>query len=197
MGPLFRLLPPATRWPTPLPGAGPARWLLLLFTACLLVGCSLQGSEGAPTPSVSEPPVLLSDLDVTTGQTIYVPAYSEIYYTSGGRTVDLAVTLSVHNTDFEHSIVLTSVKYYGTQGQLLQVHLAEPRSLGPLASTDFFVDANEQSGGLGTNFVVEWVAEQPVNEPIVEAIMLSTTSAQGISFTSPGRVVNQIALPAD
>ncbi|MCA9981248.1 MAG: DUF3124 domain-containing protein, partial [Anaerolineales bacterium] len=105
---------------------------------------------------------------------------------------DLAVTLTIHNTDLEHAIVLTSVRYYDTQGQLLREYLVEPRELGPLASTEFFVDANEQSGGLGTNFIVEWVAEQPVFEPIVEAIMLNTSSTQGISLTSQGRVINQI-----
>lgn len=103
------------------------------------------------------------------------------------------MTLIIHNTDVEHTLVLTSVKYYNTHGQLLKDYLAPPHLLGLLASTNFFVDANEESGGIGTNFVVEWVAEQPVYEPIVEALMLSTTSAQGISFTSPGRVISQIA----
>jgi hypothetical protein len=109
------------------------------------------------------------------------------------RTIDLAVTLAIHNTDFEHPIILTSVRYYDTQGQLLREYLAEPRQLGPLASTEFFVDANEQSGGLGTNFIVEWVAEEPVFEPVVEAIMLNTSGNQGISLTSYGRVISQIA----
>ncbi len=167
-------------------------WFALLLSACLLVGCTPQARQSAAIPTPYESTVRLSDLDVTTGQTIYVPAYSEIYYSSGGHTIDLAVTLSIHNTDFEHPIVLTSVKYYDTHGQLLKEYLAQPRSLGPLASTDFFVEAKEQSGGIGTNFVVEWVAEQPVYEPIVEALMLSTTSTQGISFSSPGRVVSQI-----
>lgn len=130
---------------------------------------------------------------MTTGQTIYVLAYSEIY-AAHERTLDLAVTLTVHNTDFDHPIVLTSVRYYDTQGQLLREYVVEPRQLAPLASTDFFVDASEQSGGLGTNFIVEWVAEQPVFEPIVEAIMINTANNQGISLTSPGRVINQIGV---
>jgi hypothetical protein len=113
-------------------------------------------------------------------------------YFMRNRTMELAVTLTIHNTDFEHAIILTSVRYYDTQGQLLTEYLTEPRQLGPLASTDFFVAADEQSGGLGTNFIVEWVAERPVFEPIVEAIMINTSNNQGISITSPGRVINQL-----
>lgn len=86
-------------------------------------------------------------------------------YITRDRTLDLAVTLTVHNTDFEHAIILTSVRYYDTQGQLLKEYLAEPRQLTPPTSTDFFV----------------------------EAIMLNTSNNQGISLTSPGRVINQIA----
>ncbi len=165
-------------------------WVLGFCMLVLLAGCGSQTEQ--PPVSNTEPAIRLSDLDVTTGQTIYVPAYSEMFIMRD-RTMDLAVTLAVHNTDFEHPIILTSVRYYDTQGQLLREYLTEPQELGPLASTDFFVDANEQSGGLGTNFIVEWVAEEPVFEPIVEAIMLNTSNNQGISLTSPGRVISQIA----
>ena len=165
-------------------------WAAGLLLCVLLAGCASPNVPASSTPSPLS--IQLSDLDVTSGQTIYVPAYSEMFI-ARERTIDLAVTLTVHNTDFEDPIVLTSVRYYDTQGELLREYLPEPRQLGPLASTDFFVDADEQSGGLGTNFIVEWVAEQPVFEPVVEAIMLNTSNAQGISLTSPGRVINQVS----
>ena len=170
-------------------------WLVILLIVLLFVSCTSPDASGSAL-SPAAAPIQLSDLDVTTGQTIYVPAYSEMSF-ARERTLDLAVTLTVHNTDFEHAIILTSVRYYDTQGQLLREYLVEPRQLGPLAATDFFVDANEQSGGLGTNFIVEWVAEQPVFEPIVEAIMLNTSNNQGISLTSPGRVINQLSPPEE
>ncbi len=165
-------------------------WFTSFLLLMLSAGCMRQNELASPM--TSDPVIELSDLSVTSGQTIYVPAYSEMFITRD-RTMDLAVTLAIHNTDFEHPIILTSVRYYDTQGQLLREYLTEPRQLGPLASTDFFVDASEQSGGLGTNFIVEWVAEQPVFEPIVEAIMLNTSNNQGISLSSPGRVVNQVS----
>ncbi len=167
------------------------KWPVILLIALLFVSCTSPKPSGASLAS-TEAPIQVSDLDVTTRQIIYVAAYSEMTI-AHNRTLDLAVTLTIHNTDFEHAFILTSVRYYDTQGQLLRKHLAEPRPLAPLASTDFFVDANEQSGGLGTNFIVVWVAEQPVIEPIVEVIMLNTANNQGIFLTSPGHVINQIA----
>ncbi len=169
------------------------KWLAAVIIVFFLFGCASQQTSPTPSPPSSNTEIIsVQDLDITTGQTIYVPAYSEIYYAGGGRTLDLAVTLSIHNTDFSHPIVITSVRYYDTHGQLMREYLAQPQRLGPLASTDFFVEAGQQSGGLGTNFIVEWVAEEAVYEPIVEAIMLNTSSAQGVSFTSPGRVIKQL-----
>ncbi len=52
---------------------GSSIWLMLILTALLLVRCTSQGNGAATTPETSVP---LADLDVTTGQTIYVPAYS-------------------------------------------------------------------------------------------------------------------------
>ncbi len=167
-------------------------WFSIFIILILATGCIDQNEPTPSTDISSVPAPQLSDLDVASGQTIYVPAYSKMYNRLD-RTLDLAVTLNIHNTDFEHPIILTSVRYYDTQGELLKEYIEEPQLLGPLASTDFFVVANEQSGGLGTNFIVEWVAEQPVFEPIVETVMLNTSNNQGISLTSPGRVINQIA----
>ena len=166
------------------------RWTAAVMML-LLLSCNSDPSV-QPSPPVPNTPVSVQDLDIATGQTIYVPAYSEIYYAGNGRTLDLAVTLTIHNTDFEHNIIITSVRYYNSQGQLVKEYLQQPQSLGALASTDFFVDASEESGGIGTNFIVEWVAEQPVYEPIVETVMLNTSGTQGVSFTSPGRVIRQL-----
>jgi len=66
--------------------------------------------------------------------------------------------------------------------------------LAPLATTEFFVPEQDSSGGSGANFIVEWVAEKKqVNTPIIEAVMISTSGQQGISFVRSGQVVQ--ALP--
>lgn len=53
---------------------------------------------------------------------------------------------------------------------------------------------DDSRGGAGANFLVDWGAEQPISEPVVEAVMIGTASQQGISFISPGRVVGRRAL---
>ena len=125
----------------------------------------------------------------TLGQKIYVPAYSYIFYQNQKRRYPLAVTLSIRNTDEQHPLKVTSARYVGAEGQMLNEYIETPIRLGPLASTEFFVDEQDKSGGLGASFLVEWVAEQPVYGPVVEAVMVGTAGTQAISFVSTGRVL--------
>lgn len=163
---------------------------VLLFWVGLAAGCGGNATGGEATAAVT-PAVVVQDLDIVSGQTIYVPAYSEVPFTGGGRRLELTVTLAVHNTDLNHPIVLTSIRYYASDGQLAREYLAQPQELGPLAATEFVVEP-ERGRGVGTNFIVEWVAEEPVYEPVVEALMLNATGNQAVSFISPGRVLSQI-----
>nr|WP_274533025.1 DUF3124 domain-containing protein [Desertifilum tharense] len=126
------------------------------------------------------------------GQTVYVPVYSHIYhYSNQKHIINLSATLSIRNTDLTNSIIITSVRYYDTNGQLIRQDVQSPVELKPLASADFFIATDDTSGGSGANFIVEWVAEQTVFEPVIEAVMISTSSAQGISFVSPAKVLKQ------
>ena len=129
------------------------------------------------------------NFQIAMGQTIYVPVYSHIYHYNRQEIFNLAVTLSIRNTDLSNSLIITSVRYYNSDGKLVKQYLQQPIQLDVLASTDFFVDRNDTSGGLGANFIVEWVAKTKISEPIVEAVMIGTDYQQGISFTSPGKVI--------
>ncbi len=174
----------------------------LVICLVFLAGCtplqkaqinSKQTNSPASTQISSQEVKLDETLKIATGQTIYVPIYSEIYFFNRTRTLQLAATLSVRNTDSENPIIINSVKYYDSDGNLVKDHLEGPLRLAPLASTEFIVDQNDQTGGSGANFIVEWVAETEVFEPILEAVMVSTTSQQGISFLSKGRVIESKA----
>lgn len=133
----------------------------------------------------------VSDLNLVVGQVVYVPAYSDIYTGGDGRTIDLAITLSVCNTDLDHPIVVTSIRYYNTDGDLVRNYLDQPVRLAPMASSHVVVDPQDDTGGVGANFLVEWGAEAPVHEPVIEAVMINTASQQGLSFISPGRVLSE------
>jgi PBP1b-binding outer membrane lipoprotein LpoB len=145
------------------------------------------------TGQVTQPHLKVVTLDdkskIAMGQTIYVPVYSHIYYENQKKVLYLSATLSIRNTDLSNPIIITSVRYYDTGGKLIKQYLERPVELGSLASTDFVVERTDTSGGLGANFIVEWIAGKEVSEPVVEAVMISAVSSQGISFVSPGRVI--------
>ena len=126
---------------------------------------------------------------LSTGQTLYVPAYSHIYAGHKQRPYLLTVTLSIRNIDPKQPIFVSSVEYYRTDGDLLKQYLAEPVRLNALGSTRFIVPLQDKEGGSGANFIVKWHANSRVNPPVVEAVMIGTQSQQGISFTSRGQVL--------
>ena len=125
------------------------------------------------------------------GQVLYVPIYSHIFYQNEDREFDLTATLSIRNTSTSAPIRIRTVDYFDSEGTLLQSHLDQPRRIGPLASTYVVIEERNRSGGVGANFIVEWDADQPTAPPLVEAVMISAANTQGLSFTSPARVLQQ------
>lgn len=149
-------------------------FLSLLLIGCLLAPLSLSAGDGT---------------GLSTGQTIYVPAYSHIYSGNSERPFLLAVTLSIRNIDPANPITILAVDYHDTKGMRLKRYLEAPRALAPLESTRFVVPEKDRAGGSGANFIVQWESAAPVNPPIAESIMIGTQTQQGISFTSRGRVI--------
>ncbi len=144
---------------------------ILLALACALCAAQVHAQE------------------LSAGQTVYVPCYSHIYHGIKTQPVDLTVTLSVRNTDPRHAITLSGVDYYDTAGKLVRAYLTDKATLGPLATQEYIVAQVDRTGGSGANFMVRWSAAQPVSPPVVEAVMIGTSSQQGISFSSRGVVV--------
>ena len=129
-------------------------------------------------------------IDLSKGQTVYVPAYSHIYSGNREQVFLLTVTLSIRNVDMRNAITVTKVDYYETQGKLLRAYVNEPVTLKPLESTRYIVPQKDEAGGSGANFIVVWQAEKEVNPPIIETIMIGAQNQQGISFTSRGQAIH-------
>lgn len=146
----------------------------------------MQAERAIPSPKTI---TLDENYHVVMGQTIYIPVYSHVYHQDEQKTFDLAATLSIRNTDLNQAIAITSVKYYDWNGKLVRNYLEQPIEIAALSSTDFFVNTSDRSGGSGAKFIVEWLAQTSVSEPIVEAIMIGTAYQQGISFVSPGKAI--------
>ena len=138
-------------------------------------------------------PVSLSaeDIKLSAGQTVYVPIYSHIYSGVKGRPFDLAATLSFRNTNTRNPITLVSVKYYDSEGKLVEDYLKKPLQLDALVSTRYIITEDNKAGGSGANFIVVWKSDQNLNPPIIEAVMIGTHSGQGISFVSRGQVIKE------
>jgi Protein of unknown function (DUF3124) len=171
------------------------------------IAAGLVGACSQPSPSNSDKPAAIGELarlpplfpneEVSPNtlkggqsQTVFVPAYSHVYYRTGQEYL-LAITLSVRNTSLTDSILLTTVRYYDTKGNLAKEYPKKGVHIPPMATAEFFVQDEDTSGGSGANFIVNWTAKKGISEPVVEAVMIGTTSGQGISFTSPGRVINK------
>ncbi|MBE9207403.1 DUF3124 domain-containing protein [Nostoc sp. LEGE 06077] len=169
--------------------------IYLVITVIFLAAC--QASENSlklqtkPIQSSQAHKIVTLDKNfrIATGQTIYVPIYSEIYHHNRQEIFNLAATLSIRNTDVANPLIITSVRYYDSNGKLIEQYLENPIQLEALASTEFFVNRNDSRGGVGANFIVEWVSSTEISEPIVEAVMIGTDFQQGISFISPGKVI--------
>jgi hypothetical protein len=97
----------------------------------------------------------------------------------------------MRNTDLTRSILITSVRYYDTEGTVVKEYVEQPLPLAPLATTEIIVEEQDTRGGSGANFIVEWSAREVVTEPIVEAVMVNSSLSLGLAFVSPGRVIAQ------
>ncbi|MGF1570198.1 MAG: DUF3124 domain-containing protein [Nodosilinea sp.] len=182
----------------------------LALTAWVVLGLSTACTTPSATPSANSiamagPPfeeqpgvtVIAAEQlpDPTVGQVIYVPIYSEIYNFDQNRTFQLTATLSIRNTDLERPIVIETIDYYNSGGDKVKAYLSQPIQLAPLVSTAVVVDRDDTSGGSGANFILAWRADAAVSPPVVEAIMVNTDSQQGVSFVSPGRVIEREGAP--
>ncbi len=142
-------------------------------------------------------PLLRFDASLTEAQldaprthraSVYVPAYASIRVAHGRSVVQLAATLSIHNTSRDRPLILERIDYHNTEGQLVQAHLDRPVALKPFGVLEIFVSAEDQRGGAGANFLVEWASDGPISEPVIETVMVGTAySSTSYSFVSQGR----------
>jgi hypothetical protein len=146
------------------------------------------GGDG-PRPEAMTVELGSPELAAAAGQTIYVPAYSAVATADNARLYQLAITLSIRNTDRRLPIVVTAVKYHHQDGRLVRDFLKTPLRLAPLAALEFYLREGDTSGGNSSSFLVEWVGGPAASVPVVESVMVGTAGNQGISFTCPGRVV--------
>jgi hypothetical protein len=161
--------------------------VLAIILAMIYVGNRLETIEDQlsfrPPQAAPAPPGGPSA--TSSGREVYVPAYSHIY-SRGGQAFLLEVTLSVRNTDPQRPIRIDRVRYFDTAGSLIRELTEAPIKLDALETVSYLVKGRDTTGGSGANFLVDWSANQEVNPPIIEAVMVGADPAHNLSFTSRG-----------
>ena len=180
-----------------------SRRVFVMFFSIMLVGAiwaarplinalvgAAQAQTAADYPASSTGAFVEPSLDrVAIRRTVYVAAYSTVRLGSGKGKVDLATTLSIHNTSQERPLNILRVDYFDTAGKLVHSYLPKPIAIRPFGTVEAFVPAENTRGGTGANFIVEWSANGLITDPLIEAIMVGALGAQGFSFTSRGKAM--------
>ena len=132
-----------------------------------------------------------SQIQLSSGETVYVSIYSNVYSGPKKLTIQLAAMLNIRNTDPKHPITILEANYYDNKGVMIDRYVKNQFDLGPLVSTHFYIKEYDKRGGPGANFIVKWQSANKVNQPIIEGIMLGLTSGQGLSFICPGQIIKE------
>jgi hypothetical protein len=171
-------------------------FIIIYLSAFLLFACSENNSKkGLPQIHANFDANTLivkenSNTKKVSGQVLYLPIYSNIPYFEHGRRFDLSAFVAIHNTDLKWSLKITKVLFFDNDGKLVSNYLHEDTVLQPLGATNFFIPEEDKSG-TGANFIVEWVADTLINEPLIESVMIGLSSGQGVSFSSIGRILRE------
>ena len=160
----------------------------IVITCSLVISCSKTPSKNDPNPiDWKERYAALSEKDSLTDKTSYLSVYSRIYSITEHRTINLTVTVSLRNTDPSDTIYIKNAGYYNTEGKLIRRYFDKPVYISPLETLEIVIDEKDNKGGSGANFIFDWAANKTSNEPLFEAVMISTSGQQGISFTTKGK----------
>ena len=174
-------------------------YLLFLLCVIILTSCQSEDKSSEKEKQLSENILPLSkayswenyNIGSYFGEILYLPVYSSIYHQSD-RTFDLTATLSIHNADLISQITVKKIDYYNTSGELVRSFIKDEFVLDALQSKQFIINQTDISGGTAAKFIIQWISENKVTKPIVEAVMISTSSQQGISFKTESRVISSI-----
>lgn len=117
----------------------------------------------------------------------YLSVYSQIYSNTEHTTHNLTAMVSLRNVSDVDTIYILNTKYFDTHGKLVKTYFDKPIFLSPLETVEIIIDEKNIAGGTGSNFLFEWKIPKNTPEPLFEAVMNSTMSQQGLSFTTQAR----------
>lgn len=125
------------------------------------------------------------------GQLLYLPIYSNIPYQIDTVLFDMSAFVAIHNTDLSKELLLTKVLYFNQDGKLVDDFLKNGNiKIEPLATKNFYIPYEDKSG-TGANFLIEWVSDSIVNEPLIEAVTLCLKPNNTLAILSQGKIISE------
>ena len=160
--------------------------LFLVFSVMLLLSCNQTGEKDSSKVHIKTEFVTTDKSDFSQTEKIYLPVYSDIYFSADRDILNLTATVSISNIDPYQPVYILSGDYYNTEGEIQGNYIPETVEIGPMKTINFVLDRMDTRGGTGANFLFEWSADSMINRPLIQAVMITTVNQQGISFVTKG-----------
>ncbi len=162
--------------------------ILMMFLGCQSEkpNDTVQGEDQLASREVERP---LDKDEIGYQKTFYVPIYSDIYINASNPNELLSATLSIRNTSFSDTLFVSRIDYFNTDGELVRKFIDQQIGIPPMATINYVIEREDESGGAGANFIVDMRARSALMTPVVQSIMFGEYSNKAFSFLSEGYVV--------
>jgi hypothetical protein len=172
------------------------KYILIIITAIIAISCENNNEKSVVKEKIDFKPESLLTNNYKTktirGQLLYLPVYSNLPYSRDAAGFDMKAYVAIHNTDLLRKIKITKVIYFNQEGKAVFDFLKDDSyTLNPLTTKDFHIPYEDKSG-LGANFLVEWISDEKVSEPLIECVTMSLKSNQSLAITSNGKVIREM-----
>lgn len=127
-----------------------------------------------------------SAADSLANGTTYLSIYSRIHSQTEHKTHELTATVSLRNPNLTDSVFIDRAQYYSTEGDLIRTYFDHPIYIAPMETVTIVIHEADTAGGAGANFLFDWQAKAGINEPIFDAVMITTYNTLGLSFATSG-----------
>lgn len=128
----------------------------------------------------------LTNLDNLSQGSTYLAVYSQIYQQHENKTYNLTVTVSLRNVSQKDTAYILKADYNNSKGERIRSYFKKPIYIAPLETIEIVINEADNEGGTGGNFIFDWAVCNEKNLPLFEAVMISTSGQQGLSFLTRG-----------
>lgn len=162
--------------------------LLSIICLCILGSCDNPDpntdSSGTDELEALEIDQNLSRDDQVYKDKFYVPIYSDIYVDQQNQKVLLAATLSIRNISYKDTLFVTKIDYFNTKGALVREFIDNPILIAPMATVNYVIERDDDTGGNGANFIVDVTGRTDTIKPLIQAVMIGQHGNKGFAFAT-------------